>query len=105
MNFIDQKFYKTQCTMELRYKSRAGCPMLSSGQTTQFVDDHKVLVGIGMIALGILLAFVGYYFLDVVIFIVAFAASTLSLAYIGVMSTSESSPDWLLWTIFIGSVL
>jgi hypothetical protein len=29
MKYLDQRFYKSECKMELRYKSKAGCPVLN----------------------------------------------------------------------------
>lgn len=75
--------------MELRYKSKGGCPVLNQGQVEKFMSDNKIIVGVGMIALGAILAFIGYWFLNFVIFAVSFAAFTLFISYTALLLTDK----------------
>ena len=110
MKYMDQRFYKSECKMELRYKSKGGCPVLTQGQVEKFMNENKFLVGMIMIGLGAVLAFTGYYFLDFVIFAVSFASFSLAISYIALVLTDKGygenqQPDWLLWVIFGGALL
>ena len=67
--------------MELRYKSKDGCPIITKGKIEKFVDDNKILVASLMIGLGSLLAFAGYYFLIFINSVIIFASFTLTLSY------------------------
>lgn len=76
--------------MELIYKSKVGCPVISKGQVTSFVDNNKLLIGIGLIVLGAALAFAGRTLLVFVNFIISFAAIALFISYFGLLITEKS---------------
>jgi hypothetical protein len=111
MRYLDQRFYTSQCRMELRYASKGGCPVINSDSIQQFMEDNKLVLGMTLVGLGAVLAFAGYYFLNFVIFVCAFATITLMLSYTTLVLTDGAyggegnQPDWLLWTTFGVSLL
>lgn len=57
---------------------------------TSFVDNNKLLIGIGLIVLGAVLAFMGRNLMRGVTFIVGFAGISLVIAYFGLIITDST---------------
>ena len=102
LKFIDQTFFKKECTIELRYSSKAGCPVITQGAIGAFVDHNKIPVAATMIAVGIFLTFFGLKFVDIVIFLVSASAIGFGAAYGGFMfldSKVENSASWMTYGV------
>ena len=67
--------------MNLVYRSSKGCPVLTKGKVTDFVEQYKIPIGATMILLGIFLCFFGNHFLKAVIFTVSAIVISFGTAY------------------------
>lgn len=83
----------------------------SNAKAQDFVKKNPVLCGMILIPTGALFAFLGWYMLDVILAITAFAAATAASAYFGLQlvemkyAAVDSEPGWLIWSILGLSLL
>lgn len=63
--------------------------MPTENNVQSFVKKNKVLVGVGCVGLGVVLAFFGYYFLDFVIVVSTTCASFFLISYFGLKITEN----------------
>lgn len=85
MSFIDQWFFKQQCTIELRYASKMGCPSVQQGAVGQWIEDHKMIVAPALIALGIVMTFFGHMFVQALTILFIFSTVAFGCSYGGLV--------------------
>ena len=62
-----------------------GCPAVEQGAIGTWIDEHKVIVGPALIALGIVMTFFGHIFMQALTVLFIFGAVSFSVAYGGLM--------------------
>jgi hypothetical protein len=84
--------------MNLVYRSSKGCPVLTKGKVTDFVEQYKIPIGATMILLGIFLCFFGNTFIKAVVFILGFVSISACSSYGSFLLldniTNKNVQDW-----------
>lgn len=86
----------------LLYTSAKGCPTFQYDALTMFLSKYSFLLGAVMIVGGLFLAFFGNKFVNFVIGLVGFIASSVVFLYVAmwVVETANSTPkEWVIWTV------
>ena len=90
------------------YKSAKGCPTFKYDTLTMFLTKYSYLLGVVFIVMGLFLAFFGNKFVNFVIGLVGFLASStflLSASFWVLEQTNASPPDYTQWIILGVSLL
>lgn len=86
----------------LNFVSEKGCPTFQYDALTMFFSKYSFLLGAVMIVGGLFLAFFGNKFVNFVIGLVGFIASSVVLLYVAmwvVEATNKTPKDWVIWTV------
>lgn len=92
----------------LQYTSAMGCPVFEYDTLTQFLSKYSFLLGAILIVGGLFLAVNGNKFVNFVIGLVGFLASSvilLSLSFYGLTKKNNETEEWVLWVIFVACLL
>jgi hypothetical protein len=87
-----------QCDITLNYRSVKGCPVFTMDAFAQFLQKYSYLWGAVLIVFGIILAFFGNKFVNLVIFLTFFTASFCILGSLFFyMFMDKVNEDWAKW--------
>jgi len=86
----------------LSFTSAKGCPTFQYDAITMFLSNYAFLIGAVMIVVGLFLAFFGNKFVNFVLGLVGFIASSIVLLYVAMwmVELSNKNPkEWVMWTV------
>jgi hypothetical protein len=94
------------CHPVLNYESKKGCPVFTMDAFSQFIAKYYYLWGAALIALGVILAFFGNRFLNLVIFLTFFFAAFCILGSVFFYFFMDKvEKDWGKWLALAGIIV